>query len=126
MTPQEVFDKVVFGLRAQGRKSERKDEMDGTTVCLYRGPENTKCAAGLLIEDFEYADIMEGTNIKGLLEDWSTDHSNPIAESLSLRLVPHLELIVRLQTIHDISEVKYWEQEFSRVADDFNLVYIAP
>jgi hypothetical protein len=49
MTNQEAFNKVVIGLRAQGRPS-----INPNSVCMYRNSEGLKCAVGILIPDEEY------------------------------------------------------------------------
>ena len=46
MTDQEIFDKVWAHIIAQGVPS-----MNGEGRCLYRGPNGTKCAAGIFLPD---------------------------------------------------------------------------
>lgn len=56
-TRQTMFNTAVRGLAAQGRKSERAEG-----ACLYRGPNGTKCAIGMLIADEDYRPVFEGCN----------------------------------------------------------------
>ncbi len=58
VTPQEVFDRAVNGVIAQGRPSARILP-DGKLRCLYRSPDGCKCAAGQVLtceEDLLAAD----------------------------------------------------------------------
>lgn len=114
ITAQEIFDTVVNGLRQQGCRSE--DEAG----CVYRGPNNTKCAAGLLIAEAEYDFTMERNTIDELLK------MDMCPISLRDRLSPHLVLIKRLQNIHDSETISTWEACFEFIASHFNLVYNKP
>ncbi len=58
MTPQEIFDKVVNHLRAQGAKSEMDHPVAGL-MCAYRGIQGRMCAVGCLIPDADYLPTME-------------------------------------------------------------------
>jgi hypothetical protein len=117
LTAQEVFDTVVNGLRAQGRKSV---DADGT--CMYRNDNGTKCAAGLLMLDEEYSDRMEGTSIDAILA--GTEGLG--CPSLHERLSPHSKLIVELQKIHDGHFAQHWEDAFRGLAMQFSLKYTEP
>lgn len=68
MEAQEIFDKVATHLFTQGCRSAAypKDTMG---VCLYRGPNGTSCAVGVLIPDELYALEMESDTITDLLEE---------------------------------------------------------
>ena len=55
MNMQEVFDKAVNGIRAQGALS-----VNGEGLCCYRGPAETKCFVGQLITDEAYDPELEG------------------------------------------------------------------
>jgi hypothetical protein len=127
MTPQEIFDTVVNHLRQQGARSVLTQERilqldlaDGT--CAYRAANGYKCAAGALIQDEEYAPEMEGKNIAFIIRGFGYDP--PI--SLIDRLYPHLELINKLQRLHDAREISEWENTFREIATDHNLIYTPP
>lgn len=55
---QATFEKVARHLFAQGKQSKEPGP-DWTSVCLYRGPEETSCAVGCLIPDELYSPDME-------------------------------------------------------------------
>jgi hypothetical protein len=118
-TPQELFDKVVAGLRAQGSKSvdreRRCNEFTETAelvdVCKYRSKDGKKCAAGILIPDDLYQPNFEGTVVDGVAKFESDD----------------AELLVRdLQYTHDKHEMFEWEGKFKSVAETFGLTYTPP
>ena len=127
MNEQEVYDIIITHLRKQGSKSmlsedqtEQLDSYADEGICAYRGADGKKCAAGIMIEDFEYSPKMEGINIGSVLgrEDCPA--------SLVERLGPHFHLISDLQFVHDKSQVANWEREFKRVALQYRLDYTAP
>lgn len=98
---QEIFDTVSKHLLAQGVKSQKIEIVDGMELpasCLYRGPNNTKCAIGVLISD-KY--IPECENNSPVFEA-------PVKDALALSLgVPYadvaenIEFFADLQDIHD-------------------------
>lgn len=56
LTLQQCFDKAYLGVVRQGRPSRSSVAENG---CLYRGPENTKCAVGHLILDEHLGTLVE-------------------------------------------------------------------
>lgn len=116
LTEQEVFDKVVSHLRAQGERSISKDK-----DCLYRGPGGLKCAAGVMIEDSEYSPRMEGIEIGAILRFKDLGPG-----SLKNRLSKSVNLLEEMQAIHDLFDVKDWEHDFQRVAQKFSLTLSPP
>ncbi len=99
LTKQEVFDIVAVGLIKQGVRSyvdlpeEAFSLGDG---CLYRGPNSTKCAAGMLIPDELYEEKMEGVRFLDLEERvrrgaYKSDKVNGEMDGF----------ITMLQTLHD-------------------------
>ncbi len=107
MTAQEIFDTVVAHLRKQGRKS-----YDGR-ICLYRGPNGTKCAAGCLIPDELYTPGIEGTW-------WKSGDLDAIRKHVGEE---HSNLIVDLQDTHDGFPPDQWEYRFSVIANNYKLTY---
>lgn len=62
--PEKVFEFIKEKLLAQGCRSyglapTYLPVFDGKKLCLYRGPNNTRCAAGHLIPDEVYSENME-------------------------------------------------------------------
>lgn len=102
-TEQEVFDQVATHLLTQMEKS-RNTKFEGPTPagCLYRYG-SLKCAAGCLVGEDEYPEIVEGV-------DWN--------DLIEMDLVPinHASLIGGLQTIHDYSLPVEWAAELRDLA----------
>lgn len=103
-TEQEVFDQVATHLITQGKKSLNTSE----TSCMYKGIENTKCAAGCLIAENEYRTSMEGGYWNGLVDK---------------KAVPkeHQFLIGGLQIIHDGLTPDNWKTNLIKFAKERNL-----
>lgn len=115
-TAQELFDTIVTHLRTQGVQS--KDEMKG--VCLYRGPNSTKCAVGILIPDELYRPNMEDNNIDSLIE------KDLVPSELVEEFSSNKALLLDLQYVHDQSLPEYWEEGLSHVARKHHLQYLPP
>jgi hypothetical protein len=61
LTRQAIFDLAINGIIAQGAFSVADRDMGILAgQCRYRGPNNTRCAIGMLIPDAEYVPEMEG------------------------------------------------------------------
>lgn len=97
-TEQQVFDQVAAHLLTQGVRS-----IIGA-VCMYRGPDNNKCAVGCLIGDDEYEPEWEGAGWTGLME------------RLQLPAV-HFRLIASLQVTHDEFPISCWPNRLREIAD---------
>lgn len=98
MNKQQVFNTVSRHLFTQGRRSfgllPKSEHLQG---CLYRGPDDTKCAVGCLIPDNQYRIWMEGQTVFNVVH---RDTLTTIPEVL----VDHTALLSALQKIHDMSE----------------------
>lgn len=81
--------------------------LNGEIVCLYRGPNNTKCAAGCLISDEEMSDIRETCWSTLVMEENVPPH--------------HVRLIATLQGIHDTKDVSDWPISLKNLGDQFEL-----
>lgn len=108
MNAQEVFDTVAVHLLDQGEPARRNA---GGTGCAYRGVGGLKCAVGCLIPDEDYDAIIEGTVTGPCL--FKATH--PSTRELKMRelltkldLVQHLDLLRRLQFIHDDHDPDDW------------------
>lgn len=126
LTKQEVFDKVVIGLRKQGCRSYLSDE----DTCAYRGVDGRKCAAGILILDEFYSSDLEGETIPTIWPRLSIykDHRYKIGQALiSSGVNPaHFLFIRSLQQIHDEERPGHWEQRWSALAFDEGVKYTPP
>lgn len=106
-TAQEVFDQVATHLLKQNKKSEN------LVRCAYRGPDGLKCAAGCLISDQEYDELMEGKPWHMLVDSGDCP-------------VEHHSLICTLQKVHDEGSVEDWSTLLQAVATKFNLIFRVP
>ena len=110
-TEQQVFDQAAKHLLTQNAKAS--DDFGG---CQYRLELNDgtvlKCAVGCLIADDEYDSKIEG-EIYG--SNWFNEFFGFKHE------VPHVELLRRLQNLHDKHPVNIWKEELEQIAMDFNL-----
>lgn len=127
-TEQEVFDHVVGHLRQQGKQCKLGPVSES---CAYRNAAGEACAAGCLIFDKDYeAAIEAGKKLEQ--EPWSWIH-----DKLGLTYGAHIELVSRLQTIHDALEYdsnsdyknqsldEWWEWSFEQLANNKGLSYTA-
>jgi len=106
MTKQETFNVVAKHLKKQGVRSNYRGR------CLYRGPNGLKCAAGVLIPDNYYEDRLEGSTASTLL-----------VGSIIKGLGHDVELVIMLQTVHDLCEPNDWDRELATVASYHGLTY---
>lgn len=99
-TDEQIIDFCAARLAEQGCKSEDK------TQCLYRGPNNTKCAFGLFIPDEDYNKTMEGK----------------VASDVIIQSFPEAEekqnLFRILQRIHDSNKPKDWPGLFAALKEE--------
>lgn len=144
---QEVLDFTTQKLREQGGPSF--DPVDG--MCLYRGPDGTKCAIGHLIPDANYRKEFEQKGIAALLgdpsfnfvahrdeidemvkllEDLQMAHDQPAREARVNSVTERNELtgeaISRDQAVFESEWKRLFEQWLVRVCDRYNLEYKAP
>lgn len=95
MTPQKIFDKVAAHLFAQGKRAMADPDCH-SGQCMYRGPNGSKCAVGVLIPDKLYRRGMETCTINGLLDDEEF--------VLPAWMAENRELLWALQCVHDQHE----------------------
>lgn len=105
MNKQEIFDIVSVHLILPNAKSEND------SVCLYRGPNGLKCAAGALLPDEYYRTDMEERALLDVVrkfnvpEYWRTEW-------------PFLE---ELQALHDEFTVEEWPDVLRSTARTYDL-----
>lgn len=90
MKPQAIFEKVCRHLFAQGKQAKTVEN----GICMYRGPDNTKCAVGALISDKVYRKGMEENDLQSLLGKFT----------LPAFIVDNENMLQDLQYIHDNNE----------------------
>jgi len=121
LTRQQIFDKVAEHLLTQ---MERSSDSEG--VCLYRGPNGLMCAAGCLISNQEYDEIIEGDRIDSAV---TQIRANPTQlEGLQkIRVACGIEgeksFCRTLQRVHDEREPKDWENTLREIAEESTLEY---
>lgn len=104
-TAREIYDYVRAHLLRQGVRSAGLDR-DGNEACRYRGDNGTSCAVGCLIPDEMYRPEMEYLPVGELVvhdhvpASWST----------------HVDLLSRLQTIHDLDDPADWSAKLDALA----------
>lgn len=101
---QKLFNRVARHLLRQNCKSEK----DG--VCLYRGPNGTRCAAGAVIPNRKYKKSMETCTV-----------DNKQVEPTIISLGYNLQELRALQLIHDQSDVYEWRGNLESYAKERNL-----
>lgn len=109
---QWIYERVRDHLLKQGVRSfkENNEPGDVASGCLYRGPNNTACAAGCLIADPHYSVGLEGWPVlNGVVE-----------EALVLSIGSDAQLYIKeiraLQQIHDDKEPDVWQHELEQFA----------
>lgn len=118
MTDEYAFKIVKSHLLSQQEKSTVDvDDISffehfKTESCAYRGKNGLKCAIGVLIPDNQYTKGLEG---------------KLVAEILARNLVPALkgispQLLMELQTTHDMYPVTWWEKRLNDIAIKFGFV----
>lgn len=130
-TKQEIFNEVYHRLFKQGEPS-----IEGG-MCLYRGPNNNRCAVGWLIPDEYYRGDFEGQNVKDIAEE-ELEEGHP----LKTFLLENSGFLLELQKAHDdvtpeydfeddyedsptndkpVPWIETWKEAMSRIAQEHNL-----
>jgi len=116
---QKLFDKAVTHLLTQMEQS-----IDDDGSCVYRGPNDLKCAIGALIDDdlyndFYWAKTLEHFNVT------SRCVQAIVAKSQDLNL-PDLDgedwvILQAVQNIHDKYLPNEWKDKLTALAEEHNL-----
>ncbi len=112
MNTQEIFDKVVSHLRTQKQKSEAPNGL-----CRYRHGD-LQCAAGVLIPDELYSELLEGRS-------W-WDFDEKFYRDCGVEQPDGAQLVGELQMLHDSGKIEDWERGFRSLASEFSLEYSPP
>lgn len=124
LTPQQVFDNALFGVRKQ-----RYHRSIRGAACAYRGNNGRKCGIGHSIPDELYHESFDDSEnfAVGVLSILGADR--PACQPLKeLFQGCNLKLLVRLQSTHDESyrEKQFFEANMKVVAEEFGLTYTPP
>ena len=113
---QEAFDAMVAHLRNQGEPS-LDEELERA---VYRNANGLKCAIGVLISD-EYYDPAFDQN--GGLDVMKPEVQSALAKSGVPVDSWAMDMLARMQRVHDDWEPDMWEGEFSEVAKAYGLKF---
>lgn len=114
-TAQQLFDKAVGALLAQGKKS--KEEWG--VSCLYHGPDGAKCAVGHLIPDELFEVEFERTAISVILSD--RPRLKQAILPCDMGTFDDEDFLSEMQSVHDACPVSNWRREFQRLARKYDL-----
>ena len=111
MTEQEVFDVTVRHLLEQGEQSllsvaDTPPAAFGQALCAYSGTDGLCCAAAPFIR--KYSTDLERTIWQEVIDTGAASSAN-------------MDLITRLQRVHDTKQVEKWYSCLSSVAEVFKL-----
>jgi len=95
LTMQEIFDKSVKGVIAQGKPAVANDAQ-----CAYRTPDGCKCAVGQLIPDDKYDPSWDAPYEPTLIDE-STPQGEALRAALGGLNNDELALLSDLQAAHD-------------------------
>ena len=125
MNTQEIFNAIVTHLIRQGARatpptlppSPQRD----TPSCMYHAADGKRCAVGCLIDDEHYSGELEGWGVDGS-EPGSSCVRQAIAASIGRELqADEVELLGRLQGIHDGHNPCEWLLELRELARESGL-----
>ena len=63
ITAQEYYDRLYTAAHDGTFPSYRRENNHSGLLCLYRGPDNTRCAVGILIPDDKYQPEFDSKNL---------------------------------------------------------------
>ena len=115
-TKQKIFDQVSKHLLTQMQSS-----ISESNGCLYRGPNNTKCAIGCLIPDSLYSPDIENSIVRSLVK--MEAYEKFFCELLEVDKISEQDIVFlqNLQDIHDNSETHDWLNNLECFADENDL-----
>lgn len=113
-TNQTAFTAAAKGMLSQMKKSVTEE---GSDSCMYRGYGGLKCGVGFLLPD-ELAVRADSEGITDTGVDSVVEGIPEIAELLSK---VDIDLLARIQGIHDYQPTDRWEYRLKSLAGDFDL-----
>lgn len=116
MTDQEMFNKIVTHLLTQKVRSASTG-IGGATTCLYRGPDGTKCAVGVLIADEHYTPSLEGL----VVTSWPVSKAL-VASGVTNAHSPRTQMLLGdCQNVHDTVNPSQWKARLTELAQEYDL-----
>ena len=113
MSVREIFNKVEKHLLKQNEKS--RDRHDS---CQYRSYRGLSCAVGCLMTDDMYSHTLEGESV---MSDEVMDAIAPIIGVNEVKKKVKVELLHRLQIIHDEVCIVNWDLKLHQLKLEFNI-----
>lgn len=114
LTAQEIFNQAAEHLLTQGVRSGFFNNENGLNEfrCMYRGPNGTKCAVGIFLDD-DLAKECEDVEIEGVVKMFPSLIDEGIKNNLPL--------VDSLQNCHDNQRVVDWPQALRDIAVSYGL-----
>lgn len=114
-TMQQVFDRVALHLLQQGRKSLMEADRTTSVRCAYRGEGGLKCAVGFLISDEAYNEELESCPVHDAGVCFALNRSG-VSTTHGM-----VEMLGRLQSIHDNAQPERWLSSLQSIAASHGL-----
>lgn len=116
MTNREIFDFVKGHLLRQNAKAVNgplvlpNEDNGGSGMCRYRTNDGLKCAVGCLIDEEDYSVNMEGQRVGEAFKYDVGERGALLFHALTKKGITqeNVELLTKLQVIHDTKEVAFW------------------
>ena len=113
MSVREIFYKVERHLLKQNVKSENE-----SGSCQYRSYRGLSCAVGCLMTDDMYSHTLEGESVRAAEV---VEALAPIIGVSPRHRAKKIDLLHRLQGIHDGERVATWADKLSEAKLDYNI-----
>ena len=111
MSMKQIHTKVSKHLLQQGKRSE--DGQGAGNSCMYRSSDGLMCAVGCLISDDEYHSGIEGHDVDNY------EVRSVLVDALGADWDRKLDLLSRLQFIHDQVPVENWAIKLEGLKKDY-------
>lgn len=140
MNRQEIFNKLWDHFVVQGNPQSTNGN-----VCLYRGPNGARCAAGVVLPDEHYDPKLEGLSLRALLSDRGREDGRDHHDDHRLHNMPEpstlreqwgvaeedVEMLAEAQHGHDAGATGiHFRRDFAgflrRLAEKYNVAQPGP
>ena len=110
------MSKIFYKVQRHLLKQNERAEWGGT--CQYRTDSGLSCAVGCLLTDEMYDPKMEGNNI---FQKTVADALTPILGVRWIQVGKKMDLLRRLQKIHDGCDPDYWPEMLLELKEEYNI-----
>ena len=114
-----ITTEILAKVRNHASK-QRGKSINPSGKCLYRGPLNTKCFIGCLIDDYDYNSLMDnpGFTIQQILENFpQISYISPI----DLEKQRALDFLKDIQGCHDNYQIEEWDNRLNEIEAKFGI-----